>query len=285
MQFDMGNTWQRAVDLVKANFQLLVIIAGVFLLLPTLIMYLAVPELANMETLMGTPSDDPQKMLAQLGELYGSILPWALISTIVSFIGYSAMVALMGANGITVGDAIVRGIKAVPSLIAVLILFFIAYLVLAFIAIIPIALLGGLLGMVSGALAGVVGVLGGIAIVFVSVLLMARLCVTMPVMVLEQHLNPITAMLRSWKLTGPRQWAILGFWALLFIVYMVLALLLNAIIALLASLASGTAAALIMGLFTGILGVFVAMIVSGIAVAIHEQLTSDGPTKISETFE
>ena len=285
MQFDMSNTWQRAMDLVKANFQLLAVIAGVFLLLPTLIIYLAVPDLANMEAMMGTPDDDPEKMLAQLGEIYGKIAPWALVSTVVSFIGYSAMVALMGANGITVGDAIVRGIKAVPSLIAVMILFFIAYLVAAFLVAIPIALLAGLLGMVSGALAGLVGVLAGVAVVLVSVLMTARFCVTMPVMILEQNLNPIAAMLRSWKLTKPRQWAILGFWALLFIVYMVVALLLNAIVSLIASLASGTTAALITGLFTGILGVFVAMIVSGIAVAIYEQLTSDAPTTISETFE
>ena len=285
MQFDMSDTWQRAITLVQSNFQLLAVIAGVFLLLPTLIMYVAVPELATMDTMIDTSGDDPEKLMAQLGEVYGSIAPWALLSTIVSFAGYAAMVTLMGANGVTVGDAIVRGFKAVPSLIAVLILFFISYLLAAFVVMIPIVLLATLLGMVSPVLAGVIGFFGGLAAVLVSLMLMARFSVTMPVMMLEGILNPITAMHRSWKLTGPRQWAILGFWALLFIVYTVLALILNAIIGLFASLASGTTAGLIMGLFTGLLGVFVGMIVSGIAVALHEQLTGDAPTKISETFE
>ena len=36
MQFDMNRTWSQAVALVRANFQLLAVIAGIFLLLPTL---------------------------------------------------------------------------------------------------------------------------------------------------------------------------------------------------------------------------------------------------------
>ena len=37
MTFDMNRTWNEALSLVRANFQLLAVIAGVFLLLPTVV--------------------------------------------------------------------------------------------------------------------------------------------------------------------------------------------------------------------------------------------------------
>ncbi|MEO9463757.1 MAG: hypothetical protein ABJ242_13595 [Marinomonas sp.] len=279
MQFDMSKTWDRAVQLFSSNFQILAIIAGVFLLLPSIIMYIAVPELANLEAIMD-PGGDPEKMMARLGEFYGSFAGWGLLTSAASFIGYSAMVALIGENGITVGEAIMRGLKSIPTLIAVMILFFIAYMVAALVLFIPV----GILAAVSEALAAVLSVVAVIGILVMMVYLMARFSVTMPVIMLEKTYNPVTAMLRSWRLTGPRHWALMGFWLLLMVAYMVIALLVGGAIAAIAALASGSTGALIMGVMSGILGALVAMLISAIAVAIYQQLAGSTPEAVSETF-
>ena len=55
MNFDMNTCWSRAVDLLQSNFQLLLIIAAVFLLLPTLAFYMLVPDLQ----VLADPTIDP----------------------------------------------------------------------------------------------------------------------------------------------------------------------------------------------------------------------------------
>ncbi len=279
MQFDMSQTWDRAVQLLSSNFQLLAIIAGVFLLLPSIILYLAVPELANMNAMMD-PDGDPEKMMAQFGEMAGAIAGWGLLTTAASFAGYSAMVTLMGENGATVGEAIVRGLKSIPTLIGVMILFFLTYVLAAFLLFIPV----GILAVVSEALAGVLSIVAAIGILVMVVYLMARFSVTMPVIMLEQNYNPVTAMIRSWRLTAPRHWAMMGFWLLLMVAYMVIALLVGGAVGALAALASGSTAGLITGVLGGILGALVAMVISAIAVALYQQVAGSTPEAVSETF-
>lgn len=279
MQFDMTKTWDRAVQLLSSNFQILAIIAGVFLLLPSIILYIAVPELANMEAMMD-PDGDPEKMMAQFGAMAGSFAGWGLLSTVASFVGYSAMVALMGENGITVGEAIMRGLKSIPTLIGVMLLFFLAYILAAFVIFIPV----GILTVISESLAAIMSFVAVIGILVMVVYLMARFSVTMPVIMLEQNYNPVTAMIRSWRLTAPRHWALMGFWFLLMIVYMVIAVLVGGAVAALAALASGSTAGLITGVLGGILGAGVAMLISAIAVAIYQQVAGSTPEAVSETF-
>ncbi len=280
--FNLSKVWDRSIELVMSNWQLLAIIAGVFMLLPTLAMYVAVPELSDMGA-MAQPDPDasPEEVFAELGDLYAGIAPYALVSTVLSFIGYSAMVALMGETGVTVGETIKRGAKSVLTLIAVTVLFFLAYMLGAILIFIPVALLG----LVGEALAAIGGILGAVAVIAMMLFLIGRFSVTMPVIVLEKDLNPVTAMVKSWKLTAPKKWALMGFWSLLLIAYTVIALIVTSAVGVIAALASGTASALIMGIFTGLLGVIVAMIVSGIAVALYQSLSGQTAESVSETFE
>lgn len=277
MQFNMGDTWQRGVNLVSANFGLIAVVAGVFLLIPSLVGYLIIPDMAAMMD----PSADPEKLLASMSENAGTLGLYYFLALLFSFTGYCAMVALMGAKGITVGEAIGRGAKSILTLVAVAILFLIVYMFGAFAILLPMGLFG-LMGEAVGAIAMGIGILG--VLVFVA-FLAARLCVTMPVIVLENTLNPVTAMMRSWRLTAPYKWQILGFWVLLFVVYMVLALLIFGLIGLVASLGSGTGSTLILGIVQSIVGALVAMILCGLGVAIFEQLSGDQAGTISETFE
>jgi len=154
------------------------------------------------------------------------LAPYAFVGTLLSIIGYSAMVALMGGSGITVGEAIVRGAKSIPTFIAVFILFLIVYMIAVFVVFLPLALLG-MLGS-AGAVIG--GILGFVAAIAVSIFVIARFSVVLPVIILEETLNPITAIMRSWKLTAPKKWAITGFWALILVVYVILAMIVGGIV-------------------------------------------------------
>lgn len=276
MNFDMGSTWSRAMELVRDNFQLLAVIAGIFLLLPTLAIYLLFPDIQSFVD----PAADPEVVAEKMQEIIGPLLGIGAFAMFFQFAGYGSMVALMGNNRPTVGEALKSGIKAVPSLFGVFFLFLIAYLLAAIVVAVPISIIAGLAG------APALSVIAVFLIFAIVIYLLARMSMSMPVLMLENTLNPITAISRSFALTGPKQWAILLFWGILFAAYMVIALLLTGVFGLIAAMAgSGTVAMLILGIFNGLTGMVVGMVVCGLAVAMHGQLAGPSNEAISETFE
>ena len=85
---------------------------------------------------------------------------------------------------------------------------------------------------------------------------------------------------------GPFKWRIFGFWVLLFLVYLVIAMLMYGIFGMMGALAaSSTGSLMVLGIFNGIVGALVAMLVSGIVVAMYQQLAGENPATLSETFE
>ncbi len=276
MKFDMNAVWSRGVDLARDNLQLLLVIAGVFLLLPTMILYLFIPDF---QTVID-PTADPDIVAAQMSAMVGPLLGYGLLAAVFQFAGYGAMIALMGRARPTVGQAIATGITIVPSTFAVMILFLIVYLIGALVILVPISLLAGLAGMSALAVIGFAPVL-----IFI-VWLMTRLSMTMPAMVLERALNPIKAMGRSFLLTGPMQWSILLFWGALFLVVIIVSVLLTGFIGVIAALAGGeTIAALIAGFANGATTMASGIIVCAVAVAMFEQLSGPDAGTIAETFE
>ncbi len=276
MEFNMNTTWSRGTALVAENFQLLAIIAAVFVLIPSLAIYMAIPDFASFVD----PTTDPEVMMAQMSELAGPLIFWGLLAMVFQFAGYAAMIALVGSTRPTVGEAIKAGFKSVPSVIGAMLLFFILYFVVAFILMLPFGILAAVANL------AIFAVIGPILILAVVVFLMARFSMTMPVIVLEGVGNPFTALKRSWQITGPKQWPVLGFWAVLFIAYFVISILVAGVFGVIAALASGaTGSALILGMFNGLLAMAVGMLVCGLTVAMYGQLA--GPTKenVSETFE
>lgn len=276
MQFDMNATWSRATSLVGRNFQLLAIIAGIFLLLPSLVMYMAVPEFAT----LAMPAGDPQQMEKQVEAMLPTLLGWTGVLLVISMIGYMAMIALMGESRPTVGEALKRAARAFPSAVGAGILFLIVYIAVFFVGI-----------MITAALAAVTGS-PAVTIILLPLILLAvafvliRFVITLPIIVLDPEPNPLTAMKKSWQLTGPRKWAIFGFWVLLTIAYFVIAILIMSVVGLMGALAptsSGTI--IVLGLVNGIIGALVAMLLSGILVAMYQQLSGPTAEAVSETFE
>lgn len=283
MQFDMNRTWSEAVALVKTNFQLLAIIAGVFMLLPGLAIYVANPE---MLTLLFSPGD-PAAMEAMVAALPASFFLWGLASFLIQLIGYSAMIALMGSDRPTVGQAIVRGVKSLPSVIGAFIVFIVGFVIVAFalslVLGLIVALIAGVFGLVAGtgenAGTGILTLVISLLVLVLELYVLVRFMMTLPVIVLEQEYNPFKALIRSWRLTKPKAWAIVRFIALLAVAYLVIILVLTLVISALGLFAAGTlSTGSIIGsaLLLTVIGVLVAMIASGILISIYRQLTGGG---------
>lgn len=276
MKLNLNAVWSRAVELVRDNFSLLVVIAGVFLLLPTITTYLLIPDVA---TLLD-PAADPEVLAAQISEFVGPLIGVGFLAMIFQFAGYGAMVSLMGEGRPTVGQAIGNGFKMVPSLFVIMILFLIMYLVGALVIMVPISLLAALANAPALSFLAVI-------LIFVFVLyLMTRLSLSMPALALEGSLNPFTAIGRSFKLTSSNQWRILLFWLVLGVLYFIIALLFTGIFGVIAALFStGMVASLILGLVNGAMGMIVGMLLCAIAVAMYGQLSGPGADEIEQTFE
>jgi len=276
MSFDLNMVWSRGIKLVSGNLQLLIVIAGVFLLLPTVALYLLVPEFQT----LADPGADPQILAERMNEFLGPLPGTFGLLTLIQFAGYGAMMALIGPDRPTVAQALGAGIKIVPSTLMILILFGIAYMIGAMIIMLPIALIAGAAGSSSAVLIGIVPVL-----VFVA-WLAGRLSQSMPVMVLEGKLNPISAMLTSFRMTKAYQWQIMLFWVVLTVAFIVISLLFNGGVGLIAALfGTGTIALLIVGLANGATSMASGMIITGVATAMHEQLAGLSLSTIKDTFE
>lgn len=276
MNFSMNATWSRSVELVRDNFQLLIVIAGVFLFLPTMAAYLLLPDFA----ILMDPTANEDRTAAWIEENIAMLGVISVLAFFMNFAGYGALVALMGRARPTVGTAIKTGFRIVPSTIAVLLLFVILYMIGSIVIVMPISLLATLGGVPGLAVLSVFGAF------VLMIWLAARLSLSMPVLVLEDTLNPVKAMIRSFRLTAPRQWAITVFWVVLFVIYILISLLVTGVFGVIAALAgTGTAAMVIVGLVNGALGMAVGILICAIAVAMFGQLAGPSAERIEETFE
>lgn len=277
MQFEMNRTWSEAVRLVKANFQLLALLAGIFLLLPSLLMIVSMPQAVQ---LFANPAASPEAVSEQLVQSMPSFSVIILVMLAISMVGYGAMVALIGPARPTVGGAIASAFRALPTVIAAFLIFVVGYLLAAL-------LLGVVAGLLAVALSFAVGQ-GGASIV-ISVLLLvaiayvlARFSLLLPVVIIDNVRNPLAAFARSWRLTAPAHWRILRFFVLLFVAYFVIALLVVLVLGGVSAAVSEDGAMLVLGVISGLLGMIVAMIFSAILVSMHGQLA--GP-HAGEVFE
>lgn len=265
MHFDMNTCWSRALELLSASSQLLLVIAGIFIFLPVIAVYLLVPDIQ----IFMDPTIDRAILEARMAEVLGPLLSSSLVAMLCQFAGYGAMVALMGKARPTVGEALGTGLRIVPSSFAVLILFMIVYLVGSLLIILPFTLIGGAAG--SAAL----GVIALVPALLYMVWLMARLSMTMPEMVIGNTLNPLTAMSRSWKMTKAKQGPIMVFWVVLFAIVTILSLLFSGVVGLIAALAgSGTVQLLIVGSANGFTSVLSGILTCAIAVAMYGQIAA-----------
>lgn len=282
MSFNMNRTWSQAVALMRGNFQLLAIIAGVFLLLPSLAVSVSMPDTLRLLSM----GEDPEAVMAALRANAVPLGLYGLVSLLLQLVGYSAMVALIGVDRPTVGEAIMRGLRSLPSIVAAMMLFVLVYLAVVVVLSLLVAAITGALGAIGGgAVAGVIAVVL-FGFVFVAVFfLIARLSLTLPVIVLEGVRNPVAALRRSFLVTRQSGWSIFAFYVLLAIAYFVISLLVLGVMGVASTaLGDGPAAMLFLALVNAVIGALVAMVMSGILVSMHAQLAGGAGPAVGETL-
>lgn len=281
MDFDMNRTWSQAIALVRANFQLLAVIAGVFVLLPALAVYAAMPQVISLFDV----NADPETLDAQMTAALPKLAIYGLVAFLFEMVGYMAMIALVGGGRPTVGESIMKGVKAIPTVVGASIVLMLGFFMVAFVIALIAGVIAGLAAASgSAAGAGLISVVTSLGMLAAMAYLFARLAPLLPVIVLEGEYNPLKAIGRAWRLTKPRAWAILGFFALLFVAYLVISMVLMTLLSAF-GLAAGGASVFVTGVFAGLLGAAVTMLMSAILVSIHQQLSGPSPERLSETFE
>jgi len=270
MKFDMSAAWRDATAMMSGNREVLLIVAGLFFLLPSVALSLSI---GGMQEAMLA---DPENMEAMLFEIYTGWW-WLLILVILAqFVGYLSLLALLRDSGRpTVGEALKTGVTALLPAIGAYIL-----------TVLGLGLtVGVLIGIAvasdSAALGFIAGLLAFVAAVYIGV----KLSLTGPVIAIDKVFNPVTALTRSWGLTKGNSVRLFLFYLLLAIVYLVISTIVGAIIGAL-TFALGTSAALtVSGVVSGILSAIVTVVFIAVIAAVHRQLSGPSAEAVSATFE
>lgn len=274
MKFDMSRAWSDATSLLRANRDVLLIVAGVFFFLPYLAMSLLLPDYASsIDTTAADPGDAAQAF-DQLAQVYGRIW-WALLLVlIIQGIGMLAVLALLTERSRpTVGEAIGHGAKGLVTYIAAQVL---QSLLIVLVVAIPFAIAA------SGAV--LIGAAVSLVAVVASVYLMVKFSLTSPVIAIDRVMNPISALQRSWALTKGNSVRLFLFYVLLLIAALVLSIVIGLIVGLVAAVA-GDGAIIVSGVFNALLNMIFVVVVLGVLAAVHRQLAGPSAATVSETFE
>lgn len=184
-KFDSSRAWREANRAVAANRDVLLVLAGVFFMLPWLAFMLLVPE-PNIDP-SATPADAVKAMAAFLRE-HGI---WLLALSLAQSAGALTVMALCADPArLTVAESIRRGLVSVVPYFAALCLFALGFVFAA-----------GLLGTVA-TVGGKGGeMLVGLALNLVLIYAMVRLVMVGPVVAVERTFQPWRVLIRAWRLT------------------------------------------------------------------------------------
>lgn len=293
MGFDSSRAWNQAIDWVRTHMNMVVPLAGVFVLIPSLALFWFTGDL-QAEIQAKTQAPNPEKVMFDVLGLMGQFFGLIMLMSIVQSIGTMAMTAVFADRARpTVGEAINLALRCLPTVIGTVILTILVFLGAAIVWAIVLGLLAGLIAAVAGAgAATAVGLMAGFALVGAILLLSVRFIMVSPVIVLERVTNPVEALRRSWRMTSGHIWGLLLFFVLLWICYFVISSLIGAIVGLVtgggmfASPAQLSTGALVAnGLVSGIMGTAATAVFTAVITACYQQLGNSGGTTVSETFD
>lgn len=287
----MNAAWTDALALIRANREVLAVVAGVFILLPALAMAVlfadqqtqAMGMLRSM--LQGGVLRPP---VGQASPTPGWFVALSLAMFLVQLVGYLSLLALMDSRQRpTVGQAIVTGLKCLLPFVGAMLLFVIAYAVVAVVFSLLIAVVVGGLGAgtgTTGAAAGLIGIFT-FALFVVVFWMMVRFSLTLAEIVLGHTLNPAAALIRSWRLTKGNSARLFGFYILLFLAYLVIAMVLFGVLMAAGAVLPGQVGGLVMGLVSGLISAVFAVLVTALIAAIYRQVAGPSAQDLAGTFE
>lgn len=257
-RFDSNRAWQDASSTVLANRDMLIALAGVFLVLPAFAI-----------TVLNPPPEPPQgadfkAVLEMLGTYFKGAWPGYLLVGLINTIGTMAILALFGhASRPTVGQAIGQGLTTTPIAIVV-------QITQGFLLTGAIMLPSTILGLSGSPGLAALGILIGAGL---AIYLAVRLCLANAVIAIDGLRNPIAALQRSFALTRANAGRLLVFFALLVLAFVISLQLIQWLIGLLAELLIGGEAAVMIGALVGsILSAAMTVYLLAATAASHRQL-------------
>ncbi len=272
VKLDMGRAWNDAVAQIKANRDVILIVAGVFFLLPNLAMSLLMPLPPESPAMAVGAEADLTPLIAEMSTYIGEVWWIFLLAGLMQAVGSIGLLALLTDQARpTVGEALGFGLKALPT-----------YLATQFIVALVIAGLFGavlLLGQAAAALGLILGLLLVLGILYA----LLKLSLVTPVIAIEKQLNPVAAMRRSWRLTKGNSLLILAFFLLLLVAFLVISMVAGLLFAAFALL--GDEVGLIVGAIgNGVLTMALAVVMVAALAAVHRQLSGSGGSQVGMTF-
>lgn len=280
-KLDMGKAWVETTGLIGANRDTIGAIAGLFFFLPAFAMALLAPEIgAPAEAPAGSRVEgDPmvamQAALDQVSAVYADNWPLFVGVSVVQFIGSLSLLALLTDRARpTVRQAIVTGVKSIPSYLGAQVISAIAA---ALVISLPLVLLAAI------APASVVAI-ATLALVVFAVYMFVKFSLIAPVIVIDGHLNPITALARSWNLTKGNSLRIFGFVLLLFVTIGIISVLVSGVLGLVLSAFDAQIASIGNGLISAVVNSVIGVIFLVVIAAVHRQLAGPSPEGLAQTF-
>ncbi len=273
MKFDMSLAWNEAVAMIRANAEVLLVVAGIFFFLPSLVMTLAMPAMGQMAAF---DPENLQAISAEITQIYADWWWLILIAFVLQLVGYLSLLALLRDYARpTVGEAIKTGFTGLLPAIGTYLLFSIGLGLALMVIFAPFAALG------LAALAAIAILIALAAAVYA----MVKVSLSAPVIAIEKVFNPLAVLVRSWQLTKGNSLRIFGFFLLIGIVYFVLSILVGMVIMGLLTLLGDEAGAIVNGVLSGLLGTITTVVFVAVLAAIHRQLAGPSTAAVSETFK
>lgn len=257
-RFDSNRAWQDASSTVSANRDMVVALAGVFLVLPAFAI-----------SVLNPPPEPPAgadytALLEMLGAYFKASWPGYLLVALINTIGTMAVLTLFGhASRPTVGEAITKGLATTPVAIIV-------QIVQGFLLTGAILLPSTLLGLAGSPGLAALGILTGIGL---AIYFAVRLCLANAAIAIDGLRNPIAALQRSFALTRGNVGRLLLFFVLLVLAFAISIQLIQLLIGLLAQLLAGAEAAALIAALTGaVLSAAMTVYLLAATAASHRQL-------------
>lgn len=266
--FDSNRAWGAASAALRANRDVVIALAGVFFLLPSLVIALLYPQPEPI------PGADQAAMMAQTEAYYRQTWPIALPLAALQAAGTLGLLTLLTDRGRpTVGQAIRAGFAALLPYLASQVI------------------LGMGLGMIFLIVAGVAAGIGLpwlaiILVVLVGAPIVTRFALTAPVVAIERWRNPLAALRRAWRLTAGNTWRVLAFFALImlaFLIIMSVVVGLSGII--LALLLPAQVVTIVKAVISSAIGAGLVVVLVACLAAAHAQLAGDAPDTIGGAFD
>jgi hypothetical protein len=271
MKLDSNRAWKDASRNVSRNRDAIMAVAGVFFLLPQLALGLFFPQ---PEPAVGMSE---QQMVEMVQAYYASTLPALLPMVFCQALGTITLLTLLSHSARpTVGEALRRSLPGVLTYLGAQILLGLA-----------IGFAGGLV-LSLATLSGMRMLLvAGAALVLVAVgAVLVRVSLSAAVVAIQGQRNPARALRQSWALTRGNGWRLFAFYALVFVTFLVVQMVLGIVIGIpLTMLGGSTAVLLATALVSALLNAAMAVYLIAILGAVHDQLAGPANEQERRTFE